>query len=245
MSLWLDTADDRSIPCALCSVFFFSAATVPDDFLPVVFFLLSVWRLPSSTGLCPLSLACVTPCECPWLSPPFTYLTNFSTARNATMPNSTHRPTVRLWSSACEWPPWLSCEWPWPECEWPCEWTLLSPDDVARDMIACGMRCRNASPSSPPEAKLSSTFSSGCCSRAFSSGISSNTITGEMLISAVEPSDIAHSVRPESAIRRSLTRSSLFVCTVALSWSAGLLSSVWERSSLIWREYLSPTSSPA
>ena len=53
--------------------------------------------------------------------------------------------------------------------------------------MAWGMRCRKASPSSPPDAKLSSTFNRVLCSVAFSSGMRKRITKGAALIRRVEP----------------------------------------------------------
>ena len=59
--------------------------------------------------------------------------------------------TLKLFLSPSSPSPWLwpwLCECPWPSVEPPWwEWPSWA-------MMACGMRCKNASPSRPPEAKL-------------------------------------------------------------------------------------------
>lgn len=55
--------------------------------------------------------------------------------------------------------------------------------------MACGIRCRNASPSRPPEANASRVFSRGCISSVLSSGMANRMKNGAALIRSVELSE--------------------------------------------------------
>ena len=94
----------------------------------------------------PISLtACEwPPCECPW--PPFICLTKSSTHIKAIIPIKTINPIAI--SAECECP-WDSSSWEWPwECSWP--W---SSESGRWEWDAWGIKCKNASPRRPPEAK--------------------------------------------------------------------------------------------
>ena len=59
--------------------------------------------------------------------------------------------------------------------------------------MACGMRCRKASPSNPPDAKLKRTFKSDECSLAFCRGMKKRMRKGAALMTAVEAMACVHS----------------------------------------------------
>lgn len=137
-----------------------------------------------------------------WPWPPLTILTNFSTARKAMIPLRTQRPTV------------MSCPWEWPspwECPWEWEWCSSSPEWAIK---ACGIKCKNASPRSPPEAKLSKTLSRGWRSGLLSIGMKKSTINGATLMRRVEPIASVH-----RAIVVLFGTSACCVCSWGCSWS--------------------------
>lgn len=57
------------------------------------------------------------------------------------------------------------------------------------------MRCKKASPSRPPEAKLRRTFSKGWCSALLEIGMKNNITKGAADMSKVEPKASSHKVR--------------------------------------------------
>ena len=116
-----------------------------------------------------------------WWWEPLTWRTNFSTARNVTIPASTHKPTIVVseWSWPWEWS--CECSWTW---WWPWSWES-SP--WVWGCKAWGIRCKNASPKRPPDAKLNNTFKSGWyASELLSIGTKNKIAKGAALINKVE-----------------------------------------------------------
>lgn len=147
------------------------------------------WTLSSSSSSLNFSLGRLDECE--WLWPPFITRTIFSTNKNTKMPAKIHIPTLvsLLWSCASSWDgEWALQDWPW-SWWWSSSWWWWCVDNE------WGIKCKKASPNSPPDAKLKSIFKNDSCSSLWSIGMKKSTKNGTTLMATVDASALAHSVR--------------------------------------------------
>lgn len=143
--------------------------------------------------------------ECEWLWPPLMTRTIFSMNRNTNMPVKIHKPTMIslswLWVVSGEGGTMLQY-WPW--SWWSSPWLCLDKE--------CGIKCKNASPNSPPDAKLKSIFKNGWCSSLLSMGMKNSTKNGSTLMATVDASALTHSIGSTTVAGRDL------VCPWWWSW---------------------------